>query len=341
MKSPVVSIIIPNWNGQAYLETCLESLKKQTYPDFEVIVVDNGSTDGSVSFLKAKYSSFILLIELPKNTGFDYATNIGITHAKGEFIATLNNDTEADPHWLQELIKGMDYKGQVGMCASKILFFHQRHIIDKVGHLFYPDGQNRGRGCMEEDRGQYDEIEEVFFPDACAALYRKEMLDEVGLFDEDFFAYGDDAELGFRARLFGWKSIYIPAAIVYHIHSGTSGAYAPDKIFFVERNRLWLALKLLPWPLLLLNPYYTAIRYFWHIYSGLFGVGSAGKFVEQYSTARIIKTLFKAYLSCALGLGNILRKRREIRKKKKVSDRDVYQWIKRYRIKARELALQD
>ena len=336
-----ISVIIPNWNGLAYLEICLESLKKQTYPDFEVIVVDNGSTDGSVSFIKARYSSFVRLIELPENTGFDRATNIGIAQASGEFIATLNNDTEADPRWLQELIKGMDHQEQVGMCASKILFFHQRHIIDKVGHLFYPDGQNRGRGCMEEDRGQYDEIEEVFFPDACAALYRKEMLEEVGLFDEDFFAYGDDAELGFRARLFGWKCIYIPTAIVYHIHSGSSGPYAPDKVFLVERNRLWLALKLLPWPLLLLNPYYTAIRYFWHIYSGLFGVGSVGRFVEQYSTYQVIKTLIKAYISTVQGLRNILNKRWEVQKKKKVLDREIYRWIRKYRIKARELALRD
>jgi GT2 family glycosyltransferase len=336
-----ISVIIPNWNGLTYLGTCIEALKRQTYADFEVIVVDNGSTDASVPFLKTKYSSFVQLIELPKNTGFDYATNIGIAQAQGKFIATLNNDTEADPRWLEELIKGMDFQEQVGMCASKILFFNQRHIIDKVGHVFYPDGQNRGRGCMEKDRGQYNKIEEVFFPDACAALYRMEMLKEVGLFDEDFFAYGDDAELGFRARLFGWKCIYIPTAIVYHIHSGTTNPYAPEKVFLVERNRLWLALKLLPWPLLVLNPYYTAIRYFWHIYSALFGVGSVGRFVEQYSTPGIIKTLFKAYISAARGLGNILHKRREIQKKKKVPNREVYQWIKKYRIKAKELALRD
>jgi GT2 family glycosyltransferase len=318
-----ISVIIPNWNGLTYLETCLESLKKQTYPDFEVIVVDNGSTDGSVSFLKAKYSSLVRLIELSENTGFDRATNIGISKAQGEFIATLNNDTETDPQWLQELIKGMDYHARVGMCASKILFFYQRHIIDKVGHLFYPDGQNRGRGCMEEDRGQYEEIEEVFFPDACAALYRREMLEEVGLFDEDFFAYGDDAELGLRARLFGWKCVYIPTAIVYHIHSGSTGPYDPNKVFLVERNRLWLALKLLPLSLLIMSPYYTIIRYFWHIYSGLFRVGSVGRFVGQYSTIQIIKTLFRAYISTAQGLGNVLRKRKDIQKKKKVSGLDT------------------
>jgi GT2 family glycosyltransferase len=336
-----ISVIIPNWNGLAYLETCLESLKQQTYQNFEVIVVDNGSTDGSVSFLKSRYSSFIRLIELPENTGFDRATNIGIAQARGEFIATLNNDTETHPQWLQELMKGMYYEDRVGMCASKILFFHQRNMIDKAGHLLYPDGQNRGRGCGEKDQGQYDQIEEVFFPDACAGLYRKEMLDEVGLFDESFFAYGDDAELGLRARLFGWKCIYIPTAIVYHVHSGTSGPYDPHKIFLVERNRLWLALKLLPWPLVLLNPYYSFLRYFWHFYSGLFGLGSVGRFVEQYSIWEIIKILIKAYGSAFLGTAEILRKRRELQRKKTVSAREVYGWIKKYRIKARELALRD
>jgi len=336
-----ISVFIPNWNGSSYLKICLESLQRQSYSDFEIIVVDNGSTDDSLVLLKTRFSPFIKLIELPENKGFDYAINRGIEHSQGEFIATLNNDTEVDPQWLQELLKGMYYGERVGMCASKILFFHNRKVIDKAGHLLYPDGQNRGRGCQERDQGQYDRIEEVIFPDACAALYRRSMLEEIGLFEETFFAYGDDAELGLRAQLFGWRCIYIPTAVVYHLHSATTGPYSLDKIFLIERNRLWLVLKLFPWPLILLNPYYTLIRYCWHLYSGLSGIGSTGRFLEEHSSWELIRLLLRAYWSAFMGSRKILKKRRAIQKKKRLSSLEIYRLLRKYRLRAKELALSD
>ena len=204
--------------------------KSQSYPNFEVIVVDNGSNDGSVEFLKQYYLPFVKVIANRENLGFSGGNNVGIHAAKGKYILLLNNDTEADDRWIEELIKEAEKDRTVGMCASKIYSFYQRNIIDVAGHLLYRDGLNRGRGRLDEDVGQYDTVEEVFFPSGCAALYRKEMLDEIGLFVETFFAYGDDTDIGLRGRVAGWKCIYVPTAIVYYIFRLTS-AYSPQKHF--------------------------------------------------------------------------------------------------------------
>src|SRR4029077_18651180 len=138
--------------------------------------------------------------------------------------------------------------------------YEEPRRIDKAGHLIYPDGQNRGRGSGELDAGQYDRIEEVLWPDGCAAMYRREMLDKIGGFDEDFFAYADDAELGLRARIAGWRCLYMPKAVVYHHHGSTLGRFAPERLFLIERNRIWLAAKLFPWRVLVLNPIYFLLR---------------------------------------------------------------------------------
>ena len=146
------------------------------------------------------------------------------------------------------------------MAASKVLVWEDPGRIDKVGHLIFPDGQNRGRGSGAPDRGQYDREEEVLWPDGCAAMYRKEMLERIGGFDEDFFAYGDDAELGLRARIAGWKCIYTPEAVVRHHRGSTLGKDSARRLELIERNRLLLAIKLFPWSLLWLNPIYFAAR---------------------------------------------------------------------------------
>src|SRR5262249_14604174 len=150
------------------------------------------------------------------NRGFCAANNQGIAAASGSFIALLNNDAEADPDWLAQLHRACTHGPQFGMAASKVLVWENPKIIDKAGQPIFPDGQNRGRGTGVPDTGQFDREEEVLWPDGCAAMYRKEMLDEIGGFDEDFFAYGDDAELGLRARIAGWRCWYTPAAVVRH-----------------------------------------------------------------------------------------------------------------------------
>ena len=268
--SPRVSVVIVNLNGRAMLGDCLRSLWRQEYQDFEVVVVDNGSTDGSMEFLGSLSDRRLRTVALRVNRGFAAGCNAGIHAATGEYIATLNNDAQAEPGWLEALVAVLDEDSHTGMCASKILFAGDRRRIDKVGHLIYMDGLNHGRGSGEVDTGQFDRVEEVLFPDAAAALYRREMLDQIGLFDELFFAYGDDADLGLRGRIAGWMCIYVPTALVYHIHSATAGEFSALKAFLIERNRIWVAIKLFPLPLLCVSPFFTALRFLFHAYGALF-----------------------------------------------------------------------
>ena len=341
MENPFVSVIVLNWNGVGFLEECLNSLANQSYKFFEIIVVDNGSTDGSLELVKKKFSGSVKLIENGRNLGFSGGNNRGIEAAKGSYILLLNNDAVAEKKWIGELVAAAEKDPGTGMCASKVLSYDSRNIIDNVGHLIYRDGLNRGKGRLEEDRGQYDNEEEIFFPSGCAALYRKEMLDEIGLFDEDFFAYGDDTDIGIRGRLAGWKCIYVPSAIVFHRYSGSSNPYSELKAFYVERNRVWIAIKYFPLTILLLSPYYTFLRFIFQTYGAVSGRGAAGKFTSQYSKIKLISVLFKAYFSALKGLGKVLAKRNEIKSIKKVSDSEVYSWFNRYGISAREIALKE
>src|ERR1022692_1883948 len=273
---PIVSVVIPHWNRRDLLRSCLHSLAIQTLADHEIVVVDNGSTDGSPEMVETEFPN-ATVIRNQENRGFCAAVNQGILKSRGAYVALLNNDAEADPRWLEALVEGMQAGKHVGMCATKILFYDRRDVIDKVGHLIYPDGQNRGRGCGEIDRGQFDAVEEVLLPDGCAALYDARIFQTAGLFDEDFFAYADDAEMGLRARLAGWGCLYIPGAVVYHHHASTLGRFSAQRLVLVERNRMWLAAKLFPWPLLWLNPWYATLRWAANAWAALRGRGEAGQ----------------------------------------------------------------
>jgi len=336
----LVSIIVVNWNGMAYLGECVESALRQSYPSKELVVVDNDSTDGSREWLRENMAGRLLLVEIPRNIGFAGGVNAGIRASLGEYVALLNNDAVAESNWLSEMVAQSSDPG-VGMVASKILFYDRRNVIDKAGHLLYPDGLNRGRGAGDLDRGQFDESGEIFFPDGCAALYRRCMLDAVGLFDEQFFAYGDDADLGLRARWQGWKCTYAPAARVYHRHSGSLGKYSPEKAFLVERNRFWVAVKTLPWPLLLLSPLLTLWRFFWHVLSMFSKRGLAGGVAREYSAWSLLVATIHAYLSAFAGIFKILQKRREVFRSRKIGNAEFYRLLCAYRISARELAIRD
>lgn len=227
------------------------------------------------------------------------------------------------------------------MCAPKTLLFHNRNVIDKVGDLLYLDGLSGGRGLGEIDAGQYDRVEEVLFPDGCAALYRKRMLDEIGGFEEQFFAYCDDTELGLRGRLFGWRCVYVPTSVVYHVRSGSLGRLSPLKAMLIERNRLWVAVKLFPLPLLCLNPFFASVRYFWQAYGVFAGKGTAGSFCNEHSKAQLFLTLVRAYGSALKGLPAMMRKRKMVRCRKRLTDMEFIRLVRRFRISARELALRD
>lgn len=338
---PRVSVVIVNWNGKHHLGECLGSLRTQTFRDFEIILVDNGSHDGSGEYVQEHFHE-VRLVALQKNCGFAGGNNAGIRAASGKYVALLNNDTKVDPEWLTNLLKEAEANpSSVGMWASKILSYDNHDIIDNVGLLMYPDGLGRGKGRLEVDKGQYDRTGEVFFPSGCAGLYRREMLDEIGLFDEAFFAYADDVDLGLRARLAGWQCIYVPSAKVYHKYSASSSAHSPFKAFLVERNRIWVLLKYYPAEMILISPFVTLTRLLVHLYGALTGKGASGRFSEQSSVLQAIAILLKAWGSAFSALPGIIRQRRAFSKLKRIGRRELYRLFYEFRISAYEIALKE
>jgi len=340
-SAPLISVIIPNWNGKHFLAECIDSLKEQTFRDFETILVDNGSTDGSVEFAEKRYGDFIRIIQNKKNLGFTGGNNVGIKAAKGRYIVLLNNDTWAAPTWLEELVKTTYLDRPIGMWASKVYSYYKRNQIEAVGELIYWDGLSRSRGQYEQEQGQYEEMGEIFFPPGCGGMYRKVVFEEIGLFDEDFFAYGDDAEIGIRARLAGWKCVYVPKAVLYHKNSGSTGQYSPFKAFYVERNRFWITLKYFPSPLLFLSIFFTFYRFVLQAYGALTHQGAAGKFTKIYSPLKLIVILLKAYALGIFCLPHMWEKRKRLKVLKRVSYGEIFSWFKRFGISAKEISLRD
>lgn len=298
MPNPKVSVVVVNYNGKNYLDACLSSLDNQTYPNFEIILVDNASADGSVEYVEEHFPS-ARIIENPENYGFAKANNIGIGAAKGEYLAILNNDTRADSQWLSELVKAAENEKNVGMCASKMLFMKHPDRIDSVGIDISRSGAVWDRGQFESAT-KYVEKSEMFGPCAGAALYRKKMLDEIGLFDEDFFIYMEDADLAFRGRLAGWKCIYVPSAIVFHHHGGFGGIDSDFTIYYGNRNIVWNAFKNFPTRLLI-----TSLPWI---------VGRNLAVIPYYAVKGHGKAIIKAKIDAVKGLPKILRKRKEQRK---------------------------
>ena len=339
-KHQLVSVVVVNHDRAELLRECLASLLRQSYHPLEILVVDNGSADHSDTVVASFPKARVRLKSLGRNLGFAAGSNIGIRESKGEMVALLNNDAVAGPCWIEELVEAMQSSSQVGMCASKVLF-SRSNVIDKVGHLMYPDGQNRGRGTGEEDRGQYDRQEEVLFPDGCAALYRRQLLNDVGGFDDSFFAYGDDADLGIRARWMGWKCLYVPEAVVHHHHSATSGPYSREKIYWVERNRFWLAVKNFPLPLLLLSPILTVNRWAWNLLAAAVGRGSAGNFRRETSLVALLTEVVRSQRDGFRLLGQMLEKRRHVMAGRRISNLEFYRLLRRFRISALKLSFED
>ncbi len=241
--NPLASVIIPSYNGMAHLPVCLASLRAQTYAPFEVILVDNGSTDETVAYVVREFPE-MRIVQLPRNEVFVGAVNAGIRAARGEFIVLLNNDTEAEPDWLAELLAALRAEPQAGMAASKMRLFDRRDTLHNAGDGFGRDGLPLNRGVWETDKGQFDGDRFVFAACGGAGAYRKTMLDQIGLFDEDLVAYCEDVDLGWRAQLAGYRCVYAPRAVVYHKLSATGGGKLAS--YYVGRNVLWVLAKNLP-----------------------------------------------------------------------------------------------
>ena len=333
----MVSVIVVNHNRRDLLADCLDSLQHQYYPDRELIIVDNGSSDGSVDLLKDFRLPRLQVIQNKTNRGFCAANNQALAVCNGVYVALLNNDAVANPAWLSELVNALETHPAFGMAASKVLAYDAPNVIDKSGHLIYLDGQNRGRGSGEIDIGQYDSFEEVAWPDGCAAFYRRALLGEVGGFDEDFFAYADDAELGLRARIGGWRSLSVPTAVVHHRLGGTLGRHSERRLFLIERNRIWLAVKLFPARLLILNPLYAATRLVATTVAWVAGRGELARADSSISPMRLLRCLLQAHWAAIVGLPAMLRKRRDMRCWRKLSPSDTARMIRRFQIPLADL----
>jgi GT2 family glycosyltransferase len=325
-----------NWNGKQYLPDCLESLARQSFTDFETIVVDNGSSDGSCELLQESYP-WVRTVPLAANTGFAGGNNAGFAVSGGEYIVTLNNDTRVEPNWLAELIAPAEADPDAGMVASRICSWDETDLIDSLGVAVCRDGMSRGsrRRCRYSELS-LDKNEEILFPSACAALYRRAMLERIGFFDEDFFAYCEDTDLGLRGRLAGWRAFLARDAVVYHRYSRSGGEFSPFKLYLVERNHFWAAIKNFPPGMLLLLPFWTMVRYLVQAYLVLSSKGAGAQFRSTTPSA-LIKALLHGILDAFRSLPTLLRKRRLVAATRRLSPGEMKRLMDSFTITFKEL----
>jgi len=341
MEDKLISIVILNWNGIEFIRGCIDSVINQDYKNLEIIVVDNASTDGSPEMIEKEYKDVILLRN-KENLGFGGGNNVGIKYAHGDYIVILNNDTELDRSCISEMKKAIERDKRYGSCASKIYLKFEEDTLDAAGIVVYPDGLSIGRGRLE--RGYlYDKEEEVFCASGCCCMHRKEMLEDIKVedeyYDEDFFAYADDTDLGWRAHLRGWKCIYTPEAKVYHLHSASTGNYSTIKTFLVERNRILIMIKNYPIILIGYGVLFTVFRYLYQFFYAFNGKGAVGKFTKQNSIFILIKIVAKVYKSALYYLSIMLKKRKIIQMRRLISLMDFYYLLKNFKIKTKKIAI--
>lgn len=323
------AVIVPTLARDSVLAECLQSLERQALRDFEVIVVDNSGQ----RLVRADPPVRVIYNE--RNVGFGAAINQGVRASTAPFIATLNDDTVADPGWLSALLAAAESRRDVGMCASQVRLAEDGRL-DSAGMLLCPDGSSKQRGHLDPP-SKYPRQQEVLLPSGSAALYRREMLDEVGLFDERFFLYCEDTDLGLRARWAGWECLYVPDAVVQHRYSHSSGKASPLKAFYVERNRLFVAVKNFPTGLLMRMPFYACVRYFWHAVFALRGTGTAAKFRTEGNSARALPGIvFRAHRECIANARRLLHDRRCI--KRRLTPKQYRRLLARFSISPRQVA---
>ena len=286
-----VTIVIPNYNGKHFMEPCLSSLSEQTYKDFHILVVDNASSDGSIEYMEENYPD-IELIKLQKNYGFSKAVNIGIQHSRTPYVILLNNDTTVDTRYVEEMVKAIEKSPKIFSVSSKMIQMYHPELIDSAGDLYTLLGWGVCRGCGRPI-SNYTKYDEIFTACAGAAIYRRSVFDDIGYFDENHFAYLEDIDIGYRARIYGYYNVYCPTALVYHVGSGTSGSkYNSFKVKLAARNNLYLNYKNMPALQLVLNFIPLAIGYFVkYLFFCKIGFGKDYKegFIEGLQTAKLQK----------------------------------------------------
>jgi GT2 family glycosyltransferase len=299
-----------------------------------VIVVDNSGI-GLVRQLGA-VTSGIRIIENTENAGFGRAINQAYRSSRAPFIATLNDDAVPCPDWLEALLNAARQHAGVGMCASQVRL-RSAGLLDSAGMLVARDGSSkqRGHGLPPE---MFRRSEEVLLPSGSAALYRREVLDQTGGFDEHFFLYCEDTDLGLRAQWAGWRCLYVPDAVVEHAYSQSAGRSSPLKAYYVERNRLFVAMKTFPARMLWLVPLASLARYFWHLAAMWRGQGRTAEFVLNTNPLLLPWYVAKAHLATVIRLPRLLAQRAEIRRTARINSREFLHLLRMNRIGVKQVA---
>jgi GT2 family glycosyltransferase len=326
---PTVTVAVPTLAAGETLDQCLASLDRQTFRDLEVIVVDNSGRR------QVKPRQGVRVIANDRNVGFGAAVNQAFRQSQAPFLAVLNDDAVAHPGWLEALLSAVEHRPDIGMCASQVRLAGAG-LLDSAGMLLCLDGSSKQRGHLEAP-ASIARTEEALLPSGSAALYRRGMLDEIGLFDESFFLYCEDTDLGLRARWAGWECFYVPDAVVDHRYSHSAGKASALKAYYVERNRLFVIFKSFPLSDLLLVPFYALSRYFWHFVYALKGRGKTAEFQrEGGSLARLPWYVLRAHLELLVRFPEVWRQRRLV--KRRLTSKQFRRIIHRYSIAPRRVA---
>jgi GT2 family glycosyltransferase len=325
--------VIPTLTAGAALAECVKSLDSQTFRGFEAVVVDN-SGQGLVA--EQRFPR-VTVIEMPENVGFGAAINAAIAQTDARYVATLNDDAIASPEWLESLVAAMESNPDAGSCASQVRLYADP-LLDSAGMLICADGSSKQRGHLRPPE-EFPRAETVLLPSASAAIYRRSMLEETGGFDGDFFLYCEDTDLGLRAARLGWRCLYVPGAVVLHRYSHSAGRVSPLKAYYVERNRIAVAVKNFPARLLLGVPFAALVRYAWHLISLIEGRGSAGEFQRSgHGGWRLGWYIVKAHYAAVARLPRLWKQRRAIAATARISNRDFAEMLHRFSITPRQVA---
>lgn len=311
-SNPLVSIIIPNYNGKIHLEECLNSLKKIEFDDYEIIFVDNASNDGSVEFVR-NFSQKIKILPLEKNYGFAEGCNLGVEKALGTFIVFLNNDTKVDTFWLKELLLAVEKYGENNIYSSKVLFYDEPGTLNTIGGVITPMGSGLDINFGKEDITEYNKVRFVGSPSGCSMLLKKSLFLEMDGFDKDYFAYLEDVDFGWRCWLKGHKTYFIPQSIVYHKYGSTGGKIdTPFRVFNVQKNRLFNILKNFSLS--------NLIKGF--IVSAIFDLVRIATFIVQGDFS-LISAVLRGDYAFIKGIPKTLHKRKYIQENRKISDKEM------------------
>ena len=326
-------MVIPTLAADSRLLECVESLERQTRRDFEVVIVDNSGK----GLVRRTAAANARVIENSRNLGFGAAINQGVRASASPYVATLNDDAVAHPKWLEALVCALEKRPDAGMGASQVRFFGENRL-DSAGMLVCADASSkqRGHGKPPED---FPVLEETLFPSGSAALYRRTMLEQIGGFDDAFFLYCEDTDLGLRARWAGWKCLYVPEAVVEHHYSHSAGKASALKAYHVERNRLFVLVKNFPMSMLLISPFVTLSRYFWHACYLVGGRGSAARFrAEGHTAARMAWFVLRAHVALIGHFTRLWRQRRAIFRAARITPTVFRHLMRSHSVSARRIA---